>query len=117
MRHRMQPQLPTALIALGILLTACQNKEPLTPRVEQLPIAAAMNGDPELAGQVLAFASDRLGFFNVFVMKANGSSPTPLTFMPGYNGRPNWSHDGRKITFTACRETDTSCEIYVMNAD
>jgi len=35
----------------------------------------------------------------------------------GYNARPNWSHDGRRITFTACRATDLSCDIYVMNAD
>jgi Tol biopolymer transport system component len=57
------------------------------------------------------------GNFNVFVMGASGSRPTQLTDVPGYNARPNWSHDGRRITFTACRVTDFSCEIYVMNAD
>ncbi len=57
------------------------------------------------------------GNFNVFVMRVTGSGATQLTDVPGYNARPNWSHDGRRITFTACRVTDSSCEIYVMNAD
>ena len=57
------------------------------------------------------------GNFNVFVMRVSGSPPTQLTDVLGYNARPNWSHDGRRITFTACRVTDFSCEIYVMNAD
>jgi len=73
--------------------------------------------DGVLAGQLLTFASDRQGFFNVFVMQENGSKQTQLTLVPDYNARPNWSHDGRKITFTACRATDVSCDIYVMNAD
>jgi Tol biopolymer transport system component len=58
-----------------------------------------------------------IGTFNVYVMTTGGSNQTQLTDVPGYNARPNWSHDGRRITFTACRVTDFSCEIYVMNAD
>ena len=58
-----------------------------------------------------------IGTFNVYVMTRGGSNQTQLTDVPRYNARPNWSHDGRRITFTACRVTDFSCEIYVMNAD
>src|SRR5438132_375215 len=58
-----------------------------------------------------------IGTFNVYVMTKGGSNQAQLTDVPGYNARPNWSHDGRRITFTACRVTDFSCEIYVMNAD
>ena len=57
------------------------------------------------------------GNFNVYVMTRRGPNETQLTDVPGYNARPNWSHDGRRITFTACRVTDFSCEVYVMNAD
>jgi Tol biopolymer transport system component len=72
--------------------------------------------EEEEGGQSIAFASDRVGFFQVFVMRPNGRQPTQLTNVPFYNARPNWSHDGRRITFTACRQGE-SCEIYVMNAD
>ena len=58
-----------------------------------------------------------IGTFNVYVMTPQGLGQTQLTDVPGYNARPNWSHDGRRITFTACRVTDFSCEVYVMNAD
>jgi Tol biopolymer transport system component len=58
-----------------------------------------------------------IGTFNVYVMTRSGVSQTQLTDTPGYNARPNWSHDRRRITFTACRPTDFSCEVYVMNAD
>jgi Tol biopolymer transport system component len=57
------------------------------------------------------------GLFNVYVMTQQGAQQTQLTDAPFYNARPNWSHHGRKITFTACRATDFSCEVYVMNAD
>ena len=69
-----------------------------------------------IAGPVIAFASNQdAGVFQVFIMKANGTKQSQLTNAPAYNARPNWSHDGRKITFTTCRPPD--CEIYVMNAD
>jgi len=50
-------------------------------------------------------------------MNMTGSKQIQLTNAPRYNARPNWSHDGRRITFTADRVTDFSSEIYVMNAD
>src|SRR2546425_995782 len=58
-----------------------------------------------------------IGSFNVYVMTPRGAEQTQLTDAPGYSARPSWSHDGRRITFTACRPTDLSCEVYVMNAD
>src|SRR3989441_866807 len=58
-----------------------------------------------------------IGTFNVYVMTPRGAEQTQLTDAPGYSARPSWSHDGRRITFTACRPTDLSCEVYVMNAD
>lgn len=82
------------------------------------PIQARRDGGTTIAGQVIAFASTRnADLFQTFVMKANGTKVTQLTFQPFYNARPDWSRDGSRITFTACRAGDESCEIYVMSAD
>jgi len=104
----------TAIIAACTEQPVAPDRKPLEPALDA---SSAPTGDP-LAGQLLAFASDRDGTgFQVFVMQANGSKATQLTAVPGYNARPNWSHDGHRITFTTCRATDFSCDIYVMNAD
>src|SRR2546425_7471611 len=113
-----QPVASVLLLCLPVFI-GC-SREPMSPtQVGVNPSFAAERAfdDGVLAGQVLAFASDRQGFSNVFLMQENGSKQTQLTDVPGYNARPNWSHDGRRITFTACRVTDFSCDIYVMNAD
>src|SRR5438105_3130422 len=44
-----------------------------------------------------------IGTFNVYVMTKGGANQAQLTDVPGYNARPNWSHDGRRMTFKALR--------------
>ena len=51
----------------------------------------------------------------VFVMNADGTGQTRLTFNDLLDGDPGWSPDGSKIAFTSNR--DLNLEIYVMNAD
>lgn len=69
-------------------------------------------------GQVIAYASNLDGgLFQVFAMKANGDKQTQLTHELYYSGRPNWSHDGGKITFTTVLAREWNGEIRVMNAD
>ena len=51
----------------------------------------------------------------IFVMNADGSGQTQLTHNPADDTSPNWSPDGKKISFTSDRDGDQ--EIYVMNAD
>ena len=115
----MRAKMATSLLVSAATLVGCA-EQPLAPS-EHLPdpsLAAALAPTDVLAGQLIAFASDRDGTgFQVLLMQANGTKQTQLTHVPGYNARPNWSHDGRRITFTACRPTDFSCDIYVMNAD
>jgi Tol biopolymer transport system component/polyisoprenoid-binding protein YceI len=48
---------------------------------------------------------------DIFVMNANGSSPTRLTNGPEYDSDPDWSPDGRLIAFS--RDGD----IYTMSSD
>ena len=115
----MRPLQVSRLLLIGIAVSAGCTDPSTWPRDLHASLVAVPALDAAvLAGQLLAFASDRDGTgFQVFVMQANGTKPMQLTAVPGYNARPNWSHDGRRITFTACRATDLSCDIYVMNAD
>ena len=63
----------------------------------------------------IAFASDRDGNMEIYVMNADGSGQTNLTNNPADDGFPTWSPDGRHIAFVSDR--DGNREIYVMNAD
>jgi Tol biopolymer transport system component len=67
--------------------------------------------------QVISFASDRNGNFEVFIIKSNGSQETQITEVPFYNARPHWSSDGEKIIFTSVRNPELNGEIYMMNPD
>jgi len=66
-------------------------------------------------GNKIAFASHRSGFFDIWVMDADGSNQVNLTDQPTYDGSPAWSPDSTKIAFMSRRNGDP--EIYVMNAD
>jgi len=99
--------------AVIAIVAACDAPAPAGPMPQPRLAAGAT-----IAGQVIAFASPRdAGLFQTFVMQANGTKVTQLTNQPFYNARPDWSHDGTRITFTTCRPWDNSCEIYVMNAN
>ena len=69
---------------------------------------------PGLEGKI-AFASDRDGNFEIYVMNADGTGQVRLTDNPADDGWPSWSPDGRRIAFVSDR--DGNWEIYVMNAD
>lgn len=63
----------------------------------------------------IAFASDRNGDFDIFVMNADGSGQIPLTSSPEIDALPVWSPDGR-IGFTRFTSASVS-EMWVMDAD
>lgn len=66
-------------------------------------------------GSKIAFASNRDGNWNLFVMEADGSWLTPLTRGTGVDDRPAWSPDGARIAFESDRDGDF--DIYLMNSD
>jgi len=67
-------------------------------------------------GQRIAFASNRDGNTEVYVMAANGTEPTNLTQNADTDGwNLVWSPDGQRIAFTS--ERDGNTEVYVMAAD
>ena len=63
----------------------------------------------------IAFASNRDGNWEVYVMNADGSGQTRLTDNPAWDRGPRWSPDGSRIAFVSQR--DQNNDIYVMNAD
>lgn len=81
------------------------------------PAAPAAKG---LKGRIV-FNSSRTGDWEIYSMNANRTGLTQLTNVPGVDGDPKWSRDGKRIVFTSKRDsanpnTGTS-EIYVMDAD
>ena len=66
-------------------------------------------------GQRIAFASNRDGNFEIYVINADGTGLRRLTNNPAEEGSPAWSLDGLRIAFETDR--DGNFEIYAMNAD
>ena len=66
-------------------------------------------------GSRLAFASERDGNREIYVMDADGQNQTRLTDNDVWEWSPAWSPDGRLLAFVS--ERDGDFEIYVMDAD
>lgn len=66
-------------------------------------------------GERIAFASNRDGKTEIYVMDTDGSNVLRLTNNEASDGFPRWSPDSRKILFLSDR--DGNPEIYVMDAD
>ena len=81
--------------------------------VETVSVTAASSAAP--ASGRIAFASDRDGNWEIYVMNADGSGVTRLTNNDAGDWVPSWSPDGGRIAFSSDRDGDF--EIYVMNAD
>jgi len=81
---------------------------------------APPEGSPEAcdtcgtSGTKIAFASDRDGSYDIWVMNTDGSNLVKLTDSPARDRYPIWSPDGTRLTFNTDR--DGNQEIYIMNA-
>lgn len=63
----------------------------------------------------VAFASNRDGNYEVYVMDADGSNQHNLTSDPAVDGGPRWSPDGSKIAFQSNR--NGNYDLFVMDSD
>ena len=55
-------------------------------------------------GTRIAFVSARSGDEEIYVARANGAGVTRLTVLPGPDLSPNWSSDGKRLTWSRDRE-------------
>jgi TolB protein len=88
----------------------------------KLPLTRLTNGDwddntpaPSPDGTKLAFASNRLGHWDLFLMDLSSGELTQLTNTPEYDGAPTWSPDGSFLAYESYR--DENLEIIVGPAD
>ncbi len=101
-------------------------KTNLTRNVPYGGWSASWSPDGHRIAFVTGCGEDRQhGGFQIYVMDADGSNPTPLTDAPGDDENPSWSPDGRLILFQSSRDNYVQIgqfvapnrEIYVMNAN
>lgn len=70
-------------------------------------------------GRRLAFSSSRDGGqYEVYVSRADGTSPVRLTHDPGYDSAPSWSPDGTRIAFErgSVLDADATKDIWTMTS-
>jgi len=74
---------------------------------------------PAPAGGKIAFASNRDGNYEIYVMNADGSGVKRLTNNAASDEYPSWSPEGNRIIFQSNRDATRPDyeDIYVMNAD
>ncbi|GAF79788.1 unnamed protein product [marine sediment metagenome] len=66
-------------------------------------------------GKKIAFASDRDGNFEIYIMDADGKNQTRLTNNNVLDNFPSWSPDSTKLAFYSNRTINY--QIYIMDAD
>jgi Tol biopolymer transport system component len=67
-------------------------------------------------GQRVAFVSVFSGSFEIWVCRADGSNPIPVTHLGSpLSGSPQWSPDGKMIAFDS--RTEGQSDIYTVSAD
>jgi len=93
--------------------------------VTRLTDDGSWNGNPTWSpdGAWVMYDSSRDGtnpapdnsFRNLFVVRADGTERHRVTALPGYNGTPTWSRDGKTILFASNRSG--TYKLYTMDLD
>ncbi len=85
--------------------------------VTQLTSDPASDVMPTLSpdGTRIAFASNRSGFWNVYVMSAKGGQAIQLTTSTAHELHPSWSPDGKHLAFCRLGQVSGRWELWVMD--
>ncbi len=67
-------------------------------------------------GQVVAFASDRTGNFDIWMIGIDGQQPIQVTDSPMDEVHPTWSPDGRTLAFSALPRQGGQWELWIAPA-
>ncbi len=68
-------------------------------------------------GTRLAFASNRRGNWDIFVMPSDGGRPVQVTSSEAHEIHPSWSPDGTKLVFSRLGEVTGAWELWVAEVD
>ncbi len=66
-------------------------------------------------GTKIAFQGENGGDYDIYVVNADGSKRTELTFSSAFDGDPAWSPDGTQIAFESTRNGNP--DVFVIQAD
>lgn len=118
------PGVPTKSPTPGpILVATATPPSPLT-KTPTLPVSTPTPGATPQGGEArqIAFVSERIkGVPQIFLVNADGSNVTGLTFLPEGACQPAWSPDGQRLLFISpCRGKNDQyprAVIYSMNPD
>ncbi|GAC1589370.1 MAG: hypothetical protein NVS3B19_09370 [Ginsengibacter sp.] len=66
---------------------------------KRITSTAAVESDPHFSpdGNWISFTSNRSGVAQVYIVKAEGGTPTRLTWYPASSYARGWSPDGKKV--------------------
>jgi eukaryotic-like serine/threonine-protein kinase len=88
-----------------------------TPTVAVTPSATLTGGGPSQ----IAFASDRTGIMQLWLMNADGTQQRQITSMKDGACQPSWSPDGMRLVFTSpCpgkQDRYPGSSLYIINVD
>ncbi len=103
--------------------TSSQTNTPPIRSTATYPLASA-NASPmpvDAEGAEIAFASDRTGVMQIWLMDSTGNEQRQLTNMPAGACQPSWSPDGENVAFISPCEGKSlyheKAMIYIVNVD
>ncbi|UCC75982.1 MAG: PD40 domain-containing protein [Anaerolineales bacterium] len=104
-------------LLLVLSLGGCAQATPAPPTATPQPTATSTSLPPlsGSGGGRIAFATNRDGNYEIYVMNADGTDQRRLTYNPYEDRDPVWSPDGTQIAFSNYEAGHT--DIYVINAD
>jgi TolB protein len=70
---------------------------------------------PSPDGKTIVFESRAAGFYQLFIMKTDGSGIVQITHDPWNHESPSWSPDGKKLAFVS--DQNKHSVVYMMNVD